>query len=146
VLSRTGRLAEAIGAVRAAIKLQPKRWDFHSQLGDLLLRSDKLRGAERSFRAAVRGDPDNAHFRVQLSRTLVRLERFEEARALAEEALGLEPANTGLQAYLLGFDRPEPAIAAGNRSPERQAVQCEQARGCPRLREVVWSYEWRNGN
>jgi Flp pilus assembly protein TadD len=64
------------------------------------VRHGDLVDAERSLRTAVEGNPANAHFRADLSRVLVRLQRVDEARSLAEEAVTLDPKNTGLRTHL----------------------------------------------
>ena len=97
-LHRLGMLAHLAGANDAAhrliarsLVLAPRRCDFHTNLGIVLLGLRRFAEAEAEFRAAIRIQPDNFPARANLGVALKALDRNEEAIKAHGAALRLKP-------------------------------------------------------
>lgn len=109
VQPRTGagnakRFAEAEGAARKAVQLQPNNAVAWDRLGVALqTRGSFSTETERAYRRAVELDPEFAVAYAHLARVLKRLGRSEEAAPLYDRAIGLakDPATLNLIAESL---------------------------------------------
>ncbi|MGH7178882.1 MAG: tetratricopeptide repeat protein [Tepidisphaeraceae bacterium] len=102
-LYRTGRVAEAEVAARAAVSRDESDATAHNMLGIVLRRLDRLDQAERELRKSIELDPKNAEAIHNLS-DLVRLSgRMAEAVALLERAVAIRPDFAAAQWNLAGM-------------------------------------------
>jgi predicted Zn-dependent protease len=74
-----GRTAEAIGPLRAALKLRPDLLPAKLFLGISYLELGRARDAVAPLRQVVQADPDNANARQALAEALLALEEFADA-------------------------------------------------------------------
>jgi len=93
VLQKLGRLEEAIGCYRRALRLNPASVAAHGNLGLALHFSNRLEEAARSFEAALDLAPALALMRTNLGNTRQAQGRLEEATECHQRALALEPEN-----------------------------------------------------
>jgi len=106
VLRRQGRLDDAMGEYRAAIRLNPDFAEAFSNLGEILcdLKSNQDE-ARAALREAIRLKPDDAVSHCNLGNSLRISGRLDEAMAEYRETIRLEPrlaaAHYGLGAVLL---------------------------------------------
>lgn len=61
-------MEESIGALRAAVRLEPERAASHFELGNVLTQAGRLREARLAYRAALALEPDYADARLRLGR------------------------------------------------------------------------------
>jgi tetratricopeptide (TPR) repeat protein len=87
------RYAEAEGATREAIRLDPGNANAHNGLGKALRSLKRCPEAEAAYREAIRLDPANANAHNGLGNALWDLERYGEAEAAYREAIRLDPGN-----------------------------------------------------
>ena len=86
-----GRVEEALGYLRTAVRLCPDSADAHNNLGNAYKTQGKLDEAVASFQEAVRLRPDLAVAYYNLGNALCDANRLEEAAANYERALSLKP-------------------------------------------------------
>lgn len=86
-LSTIGRLNEAAGAFRAAIRLTPRAIGPYNNLAQLELRRQKPDEALRLYRAALEIEPRNGHLHTNLANALLALGEVEPAIRHYEQAL-----------------------------------------------------------
>jgi tetratricopeptide (TPR) repeat protein len=82
-----GDAAAAIGAYRAAIKLQPGLAQAYFELAVLHQRSGQLQEAEKIYRNLLRQMPDNAQAKLMLATILMEDARSADAESLLRRAL-----------------------------------------------------------
>jgi superkiller protein 3 len=78
------RRAEAITALRTAIRLNPKLQQPYGDLGGIFVAAKDAKGAEEVFRQGMAADPKHMAGRFELGRLLVKQGRLAEARELWE--------------------------------------------------------------
>ena len=78
------RKAEAVTALRTAIKLKPTLQQPYANLGELLAADKDEKGAEEVFRQGMAADPKRMAGRFALGRLLVKQGRLVEARQVWE--------------------------------------------------------------
>ena len=78
------RRAEAIKALRTAIKLKPTLQQPYANLGNILIDDKDEKGAEQVFRQGMDADPKHMAGRFALGRLLVKQGRLAEARKVWE--------------------------------------------------------------
>lgn len=86
-LALGGRLEEAEGEFRKAIKLAPGRSALHNDLGFVLDSQARTIEAMRSYLKALELDPDNLSAHTNLARALYRMGRLERALDQYQTAL-----------------------------------------------------------
>jgi len=113
LLSREGRIGEAIQSYLYALERHPNYAELHYNLGVCLAWLGNLDEAERQLREAGRLKPDWALVEHDLARVLVEQERLEEAEEHFRRTIDLAPrfvdAYTNLGALLERLGRPEEA-------------------------------------
>ena len=96
------------------LAVNPGAWMAHNNLGDLLLRQDRVDEAAEHFAAAVRLAPDDAFVHNNLAITLHRQGRREKALSSFREALRRRPdypeAHSNLAAVLIELGRCDEAL------------------------------------
>lgn len=95
--TRTDRDAQAVEALRAAVRALPEDASVHASLGRALLRLGIEHAAEAaaSLERALEVDPDDADITLALGEALVALGRLDEARGLVRRSLRARPAAKG---------------------------------------------------
>jgi predicted O-linked N-acetylglucosamine transferase (SPINDLY family) len=145
VLERSGRLAEAAEACRAALALDAGFADAHCQLGRVLERLGRSSESAGAFETALDLNPGHPEARVNLARHYRRAGRFAEAAELSaavarfhlaerrwqdalthfEHAAAADPANPahhqGKAAALAALDRVSEGLAACSEALRRDA-------------------------
>ena len=91
VLSRQGRVDEAVASLRDAIAADPDSPAAYDQLGTILAEQGKLEEAAETYRVAI-GRRPSAATHEKLSQILMRLGRTDEARRESERAKALAGA------------------------------------------------------
>jgi len=94
-------LAQAVDALRCAVKLQAGNAGWHHDLGIALRDQGKFDEAIEEFNATMRLKPDDAAAHGTLGGTLHRVGRFDEAIAAFRQAIRLKP-ELMLAHYYLG--------------------------------------------
>jgi tetratricopeptide (TPR) repeat protein len=74
--------------------------------GEAALAENALDAAERLFRQVADADPRNAIALAGLARVAVRRDDPDRARALAEQALAIDPGEAAARRLLAELDRP----------------------------------------
>ena len=82
-----------MAAAREAVELEPRRPQYRSNLGGLLLRQGDLVAAEQEQRAAIELNPVVAPLHEQLARILARQGRMDEAILAARQAMECSGGN-----------------------------------------------------
>ena len=100
LLLRSGRHADAILTLQAAIDLAPNVAQAQLQLGHAYAVTHCPAAAEDAYRAAIRLWPDYPDAHRSLGRLLQREGRPQEAMPILERAIMLEPANAEAYAIL----------------------------------------------
>lgn len=115
-LARQNNNNEAIANYRAAIKLDPKAAGLHTELGDLLFRSDDRNlqaQAEAQFETALAINPRDAQAELELGMIEAREGNLKVAYADYNRALQLNPndgdACTELAKILITMNQPQKA-------------------------------------
>ena len=90
-LKKTGRIAESLAPLQAALELSLQDAEAHSNLGNTLAELGRLEEAEVSHRQAIALKPDFAEARCNLGNTLKGLGRLDEAEASYRKATTLKP-------------------------------------------------------
>ena len=91
VLKQTGRLAESLAPMQAAVELSLQDAEAHSNLGVTIQEQGRPDEAEASYRQAIALQPDFAEAHNNLGNTLKELSRLEEAAASLRQAIALKP-------------------------------------------------------
>jgi tetratricopeptide (TPR) repeat protein len=93
LLARSGRMEEAAGEFREALRCSPGDYpDAELNLGIVLMQTGDLPGSVPHFEAALRMDPHNADARYDFGMALAKSGRIAEAIAQFDEALRLRPS------------------------------------------------------
>jgi predicted CXXCH cytochrome family protein len=92
LLSRQGRLQEAVSILQAAVALDPESAGAHSILGARLFQLNDATGAEKAWREAVRLRPEAATMRLNLANLLSNKGNFREAQSHFEAAIRSAPS------------------------------------------------------
>jgi tetratricopeptide (TPR) repeat protein len=131
----TGRLDEAVGALRLWAETYPLDWVPHNNLSDTYERLGQLDAAVEHARTAVRLGPEAVVPYQQLARVLIGLDRFDEAKAVVRDAAarGLESSTLHVRALDLAFvagDRAavEDRVRSAALRPDGYVVLTEAAR------------------
>jgi tetratricopeptide (TPR) repeat protein len=95
-----GKLAEAITALREAIRFRPDDASAHHNLGYVLHRQGKLDEAIAAYRQAIRLTPDKAAAYANLGAALSGLGRLDEAIAEYRTAILLRPDDANARNHL----------------------------------------------
>ena len=121
-LHRSGRLADAAGRYREAVRLDPRNSEALRLLGTLRAQQGRLAEAESSLRRAAKLDARSADLRIEHGDVLRRLGRPAEAVASYRRAIELKPdyagAHNNLGAALHDLGRLDEAIASFRRAIE----------------------------
>ena len=96
--AETGRWAEATAALQAAIRVDPGDPRLHDNLGLVLQAQGRLEEAAAAYEAATRAGPPLAQPRIRLAALLLDRGERDRARALLDEAAGLEIDPEGARA------------------------------------------------
>jgi len=91
VLKQTGRVIDALTALRKSVELAPQDAAAHSNLGVTLTELGRLDEAEASCTQAIALKPDYAEAYNNLGNSLQRLGRLDEAEASYTQAIELKP-------------------------------------------------------
>jgi Flp pilus assembly protein TadD len=123
LLEQTGRAEEAIGELRAALRLNPRDARALDLQGVSLLALERPAEAERSLRKAVELAPEEGNYLFHLARALIELGRTAEAQPYLERFKQLRQAPARVPREAPGL------IEAATRSPaERSRIAIEQMR------------------
>ena len=99
LLASSGRTADAVARLTAALRYNPNYLQAQMALGDVLRGSGRVEASLAHYAGAVQIDPLAAEARFNYAIALVRLRRYGDARAWLEESVRVQP------------DRPELAHA-----------------------------------
>jgi Flp pilus assembly protein TadD len=99
-LQLSGRIDEAIGAMRSAVALAPDDAGLHRALGQVLASANRIDDAIASFRMACERQPDSAEAWYLLGATLYGSGRDAEALPALHRAHALVPAQATITAVL----------------------------------------------
>ena len=99
LLASSGRTADAVAHLTAALRYNPNYLQAQMALGDVLRGSGRVEASLAHYAGAVQIDPLAAEARFNYAIALVRLRRYGDARAWLEESVRVQP------------DRPELAHA-----------------------------------
>jgi len=114
-LSRSGRDAEAVTHLSAAVRLQPDQPDVRVNLGLALARTGEIVEAVEQYREALRINPGHARAYNGLAWCLIEQGHTSEAINLYREAMRLEPRwplPASRLAWVYATD-PDPAMRDG---------------------------------
>jgi hypothetical protein len=84
-------IGDATARTRAAIELEPGRWQGHTDYAHVLRIQGKLAEATAEYREALRLNPRIGKFGRGLVEVLTAQEKFDEAVAVCRQAVSLEP-------------------------------------------------------
>jgi tetratricopeptide (TPR) repeat protein len=93
VLWKLERPAEAMVALREAIRLAPSDWQPHYRLASDLAQQGQFAEAVTEYQAALRLNPANVKTKLALATALLNLRRQPEALQQVDEVLKVEPTN-----------------------------------------------------
>ncbi len=79
VLSQTGRCEMAVGVNQKALKISPKDFELHNNLGNALRETGKLEEAEASYKKAIALKPNHAEAHYNLGNILNDIGKLEAA-------------------------------------------------------------------
>ncbi len=96
---QAGKVEKAGIAFKNVIQMDPKDWDTHYWIGEVLSKQGKIEPAFREYTTVVAQDQTHVMARVRVGQLLLLNHNFEEANKMADEALALEPTN--LEALVL---------------------------------------------
>jgi superkiller protein 3 len=102
LLTKQGRIAEAIEQYRKAIELNPNRAEFYNNLGNLLAKQNQTDEAIEQFQKALEVEPDYAKAHYNLANILTAQGRWDEAIEHYQRALKQMPDSTHAH-YQLGL-------------------------------------------
>jgi tetratricopeptide (TPR) repeat protein len=123
-LSHLNRLPDAIGELRAAVRMDPGDGDAHEDLGIALARSGQVSAAAAEFRAVLQSEPERADAHDNLGNALVELGQNPEAIAEFREALRLRPASA-VTHYNLAFALQRAGRPAEAANEYREAIRLD---------------------
>ena len=116
ILSRQGKIEQAIACYRQALKGTPGDGKTRFRLGQALLSLSRLEEAAVEFRASARFAPDSAETHFELGNTLHAIGRYEEAAQSYRRAIARKPdhaeASHNLGVTRTMQQRPAEAAAA----------------------------------
>lgn len=119
-LKDIGDWAQGEEWLRHSIELEPKRGEFHANLGNLLRKREKYADAEAAYRRALQYLQEHRPARRGLAQTLNDLNRPAEAEAQCRSLLASDPNDADaweiLALALTGLERPLDAEAAHRRA------------------------------
>jgi tetratricopeptide (TPR) repeat protein len=126
VLARGGKTDEAIAAFREFIRLQPPELDqvylARGQLGDLLMKSQRVPEATEQFRQMLTARPGDTESKALLANALVRQQSYTEAIELYRSVLTARPDDVrvlgGLGIALASSGRMDEAVPVFRRAAE----------------------------
>jgi predicted TPR repeat methyltransferase/cytochrome c-type biogenesis protein CcmH/NrfG len=109
-------LEEAAGYFKRAIKIEPRRADFHSGLGEIYQVLDDIPAAIRSYQRAIKYSPAaNANANNDLALLYMHTGKKDEARKLFEEALQADPKHAIIMNNLGKLEREDGRLEASLR-------------------------------
>jgi len=119
-LMLSGRLQEAMGHYKQALRINPDSAMAHNDLGAALMREGRLQEAISHYEQALRLRPDYPEVHENLGNALLRAGKVQEAISHYEQALRLEPDNAeayyNLGAALLQTGKVQDAVGRFNRA------------------------------
>lgn len=133
-LAREGRHAEAVDALREALRRDPRLAEAQARLADVLAEQGRDAEALEAYRALVRLAPDNADAHFNLGVVLARRRDSAQAMAAWRETLRLQPAH--LPARLALAD----ALATAGRLADAQAIYQAALQTAPESAEAHNDY------
>lgn len=117
-----GNLDEAARCYREAIRIEPRSFAAHFNLGAMLANREKFTDAVESYRIALRLNPEHAELHYNLGNALMRLGKFKESAQSYRKAITLKPsfllAHHGLGLALISLDQVDEAIVSFRRAIE----------------------------
>jgi tetratricopeptide (TPR) repeat protein len=105
VLTREGRLPEAVAEYERALQLNPTHLAAMTNLASVLLRQGQLERASRELARALAIEPDNPAAHTNLGLLLAQQGRMDEAARQFEEALRINPRQREAEAALRALGR-----------------------------------------
>jgi Flp pilus assembly protein TadD len=96
-LKAAGRLDEAIAVFKRLVKLAPREYGAHYNLGNAYLAANRLPDAVAAYRAAIRLMPSFAPAYNNMGLALLTLGQAREAAEPLRRAASLDPGNAGSQ-------------------------------------------------
>jgi Flp pilus assembly protein TadD len=86
-------MAAAGAAFETAVKLGPKDWTTHNNLGAYYLRGQKPKQAEQEFQTVLELAPDNTKAYNNLGATYLSIENYDKAIQMLQRSLSLDANN-----------------------------------------------------
>jgi len=123
VLSRTGRMGDAVQAAREAHFIATDDPEMNEQLGKLLLKIDDLPGAREVLAQALASGVRSAGIFLHLSAALLKQGRLNMALRVAEDSLRHWPEDQRLQSHLA---RLQARVSAGGARHRRRPAGAAQ--------------------
>jgi hypothetical protein len=102
-LWQVGRREEALAALEAALKRQPRRVTALSHAAEVAAESGRLDAALDYARRVVKVNPWDAPGRALLARVYVLREDWQQVEAACQEALKVDPANVSARCQLVRY-------------------------------------------
>jgi Flp pilus assembly protein TadD len=122
-LTQAGRLQEAVGPYREAIRLDPRDPQAFSGLGTVLMRLGRAEEAAACFREALLRSPQVAGYRRDLAASLLAQQQYDLAAAESREALRIDPndvvARNNLAAALAQLGQTDEALSQFHETTRR---------------------------
>jgi tetratricopeptide (TPR) repeat protein len=137
-----GRTAEAIEALRGALKIDQKYGPAHVKLSEWLLLNGDVPGARAAAEEAVRLSPSSVRAHVALGKAVETAEGVEKALPIFQKAVAIAPRDAAAQYQLAmahrkmgSADEARAALALHERYRERISAETD-----PLLRELQEMY------
>ena len=128
MLLRGGRFREAADAYRDVLRLAPHALPAYINLGNALLNAGDHLAATEALQTVLRTDPNHAAALTSLAFIAERLCDFPRARAHAEHAATLNPADPEVNILLARIERRLDRHADAQSRMERLIPSCQNAR------------------
>lgn len=96
---QAGEYDKASLAFRNVQQIDPKDWENHYLMAELLSKQGKLEPAFREYSLVVNQDPENVMAKIRVGQIMLMSHHFEQAQKMADEALEKQPDN--IEALLL---------------------------------------------
>lgn len=150
-LSLSGKLTDAAAAYREALAREPRRANYHNELGDVLYRLEDWSGAVTAYHRAaqleafVRVYPESPGLiQYNLGMAYFRLGDLEAARRHFQESCRREPENQRFQESLatVSHSKPKPASVTHSNPQTKETagttrVTFSEVGGCDEAKRII---------
>jgi Flp pilus assembly protein TadD len=126
VLTKQGRVEEAMAQYDQALRLKPDQADAHTNRGTIFFKQGRLEEALTELVEAVRLDPRNSEAHNNLGALLARQGRVEEAMVQYDQALQHDPVNAEVynNRAMIWATSPEVKARDGRKAVESATHAC----------------------